>query len=228
MHPTELVDASALVQFMREAVMDDDLPRQEGVRARKRKETFERIADVGLELFLAKGYAATTLDEIAVAAGISRRTFFHYFRSKDDILLAHMAGYVDALREQVARHSSAGAPFDIAGEALLTFVAGSEPSRAIAIARVMQESEALRARVSVSYQQFEQAVFEGLCTVYPNEERRDGLRLVAMVTIGVMRLAADAWFEDNGRRSLAEFIENAFVALRTEAYSAAEAGNFPN
>ena len=51
---------------------------QGGLRERKRRDTLQRIAQTGLDLFIAKGYEETTLDDIAAAAGISRRTFFHY------------------------------------------------------------------------------------------------------------------------------------------------------
>ena len=40
-----------------------------------------------LDLFEAKGYETTTVDEIAEAAGISRRTFFRQFRAKEDVVL---------------------------------------------------------------------------------------------------------------------------------------------
>ena len=66
-----------------------------------------------LEARVAKGYEATTLDEIAAAAGISRRTFFYYFKSKDDILLGHLAGYDDELRASVLGHAAAGSPISI-------------------------------------------------------------------------------------------------------------------
>jgi len=41
-------------------------------------------------LFAAQGYAATTVEQVAAAAGMSRRTFFRYFDGKDDLLLARM------------------------------------------------------------------------------------------------------------------------------------------
>ena len=58
----------------------------EGARARKRRETRQHIAETGLRLFLTNGYENTTLDSIAAEAGISRRTFFSYFKSKEDLL----------------------------------------------------------------------------------------------------------------------------------------------
>ena len=60
----------------------------EGLRARKRRETSQRITDVGMCLFIEKGYESTTLDDIASGAGISRRTFFYYFKSKDELAIA--------------------------------------------------------------------------------------------------------------------------------------------
>jgi transcriptional regulator GlxA family with amidase domain len=61
---------------------------REGLREKKRRETKLRIAESALNLFIVNGFEATTLDEIAKEAAISRRTFFSYFKSKDEIMLA--------------------------------------------------------------------------------------------------------------------------------------------
>jgi AcrR family transcriptional regulator len=45
-----------------------------------------RIADAARELFASQGYDRTTVDAIAEKAGVARRTFFRYFRSKDDVI----------------------------------------------------------------------------------------------------------------------------------------------
>jgi AcrR family transcriptional regulator len=74
-----------------------------GLRERKRQETLERITAAGLKLFAAQGYEATTLDAIAAEAGISRRTFFHYFKSKDDILISMQSGLGKQLAAELAR-----------------------------------------------------------------------------------------------------------------------------
>ena len=44
------------------------------------------LAAAAMELFATKGYEATTVDEIAAAAGVARRTFFRHFRSKEEAI----------------------------------------------------------------------------------------------------------------------------------------------
>ncbi|QLY32070.1 TetR family transcriptional regulator [Nocardia huaxiensis] len=57
------------------------------------------VVDQALRLFAEKGYEATTVDEIAEAAGISRRTFFRQFRSKEDVVFADHESQLAQARE---------------------------------------------------------------------------------------------------------------------------------
>jgi AcrR family transcriptional regulator len=68
-----------------------------GLRERKKRETREALTRTALELFAERGYDETTLAEIAEAAGISTRTIFAYFPSKEDILFATTQAMCDAL-----------------------------------------------------------------------------------------------------------------------------------
>src|SRR5687768_17199244 len=56
------------------------------LRERQRVETRDVILDTALDLIEAKGFEHTTVEEIAAAAGISSRTFFRYFESKNALL----------------------------------------------------------------------------------------------------------------------------------------------
>jgi mycofactocin system transcriptional regulator len=67
------------------------------------------LEQVALDLFLRNGFAETTLDDIAAAAGIARRTFFGYFSSKNDVvwgdfdaLLRGMEGWLAEAPDDVA------------------------------------------------------------------------------------------------------------------------------
>jgi AcrR family transcriptional regulator len=196
--------------------MPNALEKTEGLRERNRRQTLQRIAEVGVELFLAQGYEATTLDEIAAAAGISRRTFFYYFKSKDDILLTHIDAYADALKASVLEHSSGEAPLEVVREALLKLSTRFQLPRTIAIARLIGQSEALRDSRQRGYLRREQVVYEALCELWPAKERRDRLRLVAMASIGALRIAVDAWLEQDGKRPLAKYLRDAFDNLKAE------------
>jgi AcrR family transcriptional regulator len=58
------------------------------LRERNRVRARAEIADTALRLFIDRGFEGVTVDEIVVAAGVSRRTFFRYFETKEDALLA--------------------------------------------------------------------------------------------------------------------------------------------
>lgn len=57
------------------------------------------LSHVGLALFIRNGFDATTVDDIAEAAGIGRRTFFRYFPSKNDLAWGDFDGLVAAMHD---------------------------------------------------------------------------------------------------------------------------------
>lgn len=59
----------------------------DGRRATKKQETRQRISDVATALFLSRSFESVTLDEVALAAGVSRMTVFNYFPRKEDLML---------------------------------------------------------------------------------------------------------------------------------------------
>ncbi len=58
-----------------------------GLRERKRLETLHRIQEEALRLFDEQGYDATTIEQIAEAAGVSPSTFYRYFPVKEDVVV---------------------------------------------------------------------------------------------------------------------------------------------
>jgi AcrR family transcriptional regulator len=63
------------------------LPDVVGLRERKKLKTRAAIQTEAMRLFLARGFRATTIEEIAEAAEISPSTFFNYFPTKEDVVL---------------------------------------------------------------------------------------------------------------------------------------------
>ena len=80
-----------------------------GLRERKKARTREAIIDAALDLFASKGFEATTIEDIAAAADVSPRTFFRYFESKVDLVMARNEAHGDKIGPLiVARPASEG------------------------------------------------------------------------------------------------------------------------
>ena len=74
----------------------------------------------------------------------------------------------------------------------------------------------MRARGQAGYLQREQALYAALCSLWPGKARREGLRFVAMASMGATRLAVDTWLAQGGKRPLANYIQDAFKTLKAE------------
>jgi AcrR family transcriptional regulator len=187
--------------------MDSASPKKEGRRERKRLETLRRIAETGLKLFIAHGYEGTTLEAIAEAAGISRRTFFYYFKSKEEVLLAWQgSGFVETLRPAMLEESPHQAPLDAVRHCLLKLISRYETKESIIVDRLLRSTEALRARKQAIFIEMEEALFAAMLQLWPQPQRRTTLRMVAMVSMGAMRLAVEDWRHAGAKRSLAEYL----------------------
>jgi len=183
-----------------------------GRRERKRQETKNRIVTAGLRLFGLHGYEATTLDAIAAEAGISRRTFFHYFESKDDILLSMQSGLGEMLVAAIDAQPLAKPPLQSVRDAMVGLAAPYQPAELIAIDRLMRSSETVIARKQAAYVRDEALVFAALQARYPREPEMS-LRLVASLCISAVRLSLDAFTREEGRRPIAELVAEIFDAL---------------
>jgi len=74
------------------------IARSETLQARKQQLVKEAIWDAAIDLFVAKGFDEATVEEIARAAGVSRRSFFRYFASKKDLMAQGVLLYGATLR----------------------------------------------------------------------------------------------------------------------------------
>jgi AcrR family transcriptional regulator len=209
--------ANTYREIVNEQTVNRVAKKKEGLRERKRQETLQRIAETGLKLFVANGYEATTLEAVAAAAGISRRTFFHYFKSKEELLLAWQGtGFEQALRPAIMEEFPDQNPLDAALNCLLKLVSRYETDESIIVDRLLRSTEALRARKQAVYVDIEQALLGAMCELWPEPKRRASLRIVAMVSIGAMRLAVETWRQENGKRSLAKYLRESFATLKAE------------
>jgi len=104
----------------------------EGLRERKKERTRRALIEAAIDLFDRKGYDETTVAEIAAAAEVSTRTFFSYFRTKEDILFSDTETRVDIALAAIDARGPADRPADVLQRAIRVIFesdAGTELSR---------------------------------------------------------------------------------------------------
>lgn len=83
-----------------------------GLRERKKRQTRQALVETALTLFVERGYDETTITDITSAVDVSRRTFFSYFKSKDDLLFADADERLELLHESFAASTPDERPFE--------------------------------------------------------------------------------------------------------------------
>jgi AcrR family transcriptional regulator len=116
-----------------------------GLRERKKARTREAIIDAALDLFGRKGFEATTIEDIAAAADVSPRTFFRYFDSKVDLVMAHNEAHGDKIGPLIAARPATEGPLEALRQVLQQMLLErlAEPS-VVREFQVMMSSPTLR------------------------------------------------------------------------------------
>jgi TetR/AcrR family transcriptional regulator, regulator of mycofactocin system len=156
------------------------------------REDIERVA---MRLFSEHGFDATTVDDVATAAGISRRTFFRYFGSKNDVVWGRFAEGLADFRATLAA-TPAEVPLDAAlRTAIVAFNALSPEQVPVHRQRmtVIFSAESLLAHSTLMYAQWRDVVAEFVA------QRTDDVllpRLAGHLMLGAAVTAYELWLED--------------------------------
>lgn len=121
-------------------------------------DTRARIAAAAFELFAAQGYDGTTVDAIAERAGIARRTFFRYFRSKDDVIFADHDALLASVNQNLALQSGQTPVLAICSGVRVVFRSYvSDPQVSVQRYRLTRSVDALRDRELATVRRYERA-----------------------------------------------------------------------
>jgi len=165
---------------------------------RRRSTTPHHITDVAIELFTARGFAEVSVDDIARAAGISRRTLFRYYVSKNaipwgefDAHLAHLRDLLDNVDPRV-RMSEA------LRTALLAFNTfdESETVRHRKRMRVILQTAELQAYSMTMYAGWREVIAAFVARRSAAKTTDLGPQTVAWTMLGVALSAYEHWLSD--------------------------------
>ena len=185
------------------------------VLAGKRDAVRAGLARIAMDLFARQGFEAVTIDEIAKGAGISARTFFRYFPTKEDIVLELGTRLQDRLLAALAQRPAQEGAVEALRRAYVTTstVPSEERARVLRIGRVLASSPALR---SASYGR---PWANGAPLVAGVAERMGAgpadprPRIIAAAMAAVATTEWHAWVDDGGTGDPAGRIDAALEAL---------------
>jgi AcrR family transcriptional regulator len=188
-----------------------------GLAARKKDRTRRQLAEAAAELFYEKGYAATTVDEIVAAVDVSPRTFFRYFPTKEDLVVAlgetSLDQFLDALRNRPVEESLQVAVTEATAESWAAEWVDTTKVRSFLA--LLRETPVLRARwLEEAYRKRDLmaeviAARTGTC---PSDLRN--LMIAGAITLTI-NTALQVWADQDAEPDAAPFVYRAFEELAT-------------
>jgi TetR/AcrR family transcriptional regulator, regulator of mycofactocin system len=174
----------------------------------------DELSAVALDLFAARGFEQTTLDDLAEAAGIGRRTFFRYFASKNDVVYGDFEAALEDLRARLAATPADTPLVDGIREAVLAFNAlpvDAEPQHRVRMALVLH-TPALQAHSTLRYAGWRSVIAAHVAERTGEPVEAMGPQLVAHLSLACAVTAYEQWLNHPGS-DLQQLLDTAFRGL---------------
>jgi AcrR family transcriptional regulator len=184
-----------------------------GLRSRKKQRTRLAIADAALELFVEKGYEATTVEEIAERAEVSKATFFRYFAAKSEVIFHWNAEHHAALHAAIVGRPAEESDLTALRRGIVDWVATVDTERMILQGRAANTSPLLRGMsydLGAGWQDvLSRALAERRGLDAPDQRHR----LLAGVAFAAVSSGFNAWIADGASGAYPDAIDHAFDLL---------------
>ncbi|GAA2745954.1 TetR/AcrR family transcriptional regulator [Kitasatospora cinereorecta] len=181
---------------------------------RSRQLAVEAILDTAIRLFAEQGYEQTTIAQIAREAGISQRSLFRYFGTKEDLVCGDQEALGELLKQTVEQQPAAVSAWDALRtgfEVILT--ANHAPDRVLELSRLIFRTPSLRARYIEKRLRWQ-------ADLVPVVQARLGsgpdvqARAVIATVFACVDTATELWAEQDGRPDLAALYDECLDAVR--------------
>jgi AcrR family transcriptional regulator len=202
-----------------------------GLRERTRRAVRTELTDVAMDLFLARGFEATTVDEIAAAAGISRRSLFRYFASKEAIIFDSLQDVGERLAEALGKRPREEDPWVALRRSfeVVTAYNVDNPERTLAFWTMLEETASLKARHFEQLMRWQQLLVPDIAVRLGETNRAgsdvnaaealadlDGPCAPAVVgaALACLDAANNAWLRSRGKADVVRLLDEAMHAVR--------------
>lgn len=183
-----------------------------GLRERKKAQTRRRLMRATVRLAARRGWAETTVEDIASAAGVSPRTFFRYFPSKVDALFGDDPERAGAIERALAERKPGEPVLAAVRRGVLEFVTEfmADPQLYVTRARIAFEHPDLLGPALVRF-----ARFEAIVTAAAAEDLRANAsdlrpRLIGAAAAAAIRSTSQTWVTRGGQGDPREIVHESF------------------
>ncbi len=224
--------------------MDGEEPQQPGVSGTTRRVTAQRqqmrqdLAAAAMELFANQGYEETTVDQIAAAAGVARRTFFRYFRSKEEAIFPDHDDTLVRVADLLAGADPAEHPLDVVcrgiKEVLRMYAA--TPGVSVARYRLIRQVPTLREREIAVVARYERLFTRYLLGRFDTAGESSGgwergvgddamlAEVSAAAVVAAHNHVLRRWLRSGGRGEVEPQLDHAFEVIRRTFWGNAATG----
>ena len=163
---------------------------------RRRTTSWEHISHVAINLFMAQGFDEVSVDDVAAAAGIARRTLFRYYPSKSALPWGDFDAHLEHMRVQLADLDPDVPIREALRTALLAFNRFDDPDRHRQRMRLILETEALQAYSMTMYAGWRHVVAAFVASRLSVSPADLVPQTAAWTMLGVALAAYEHWLED--------------------------------
>lgn len=189
-----------------------------GLRESKKAGTSQAIVDAAMGLIQGRRFDDVSIDEIAAAAGIGRRTFFRYFPTKEDIFLDRRRLDRDfaeaALRERLADEDDVALVMRVLAELQRRAFAVFKPEHQHELHRLTHFEPELAARSWLLTEESRDIVVAGLVGAEPERSELLRARVLVSACIMVVNVGITTWLEGEMKGDLASILAEGAEHLR--------------
>ncbi|MGW5682873.1 TetR family transcriptional regulator [Nonomuraea sp. NPDC003754] len=183
---------------------------------RKRQLVADELTQAALNLLTRKGFDAVTIDEIVAAAGVSRRTFFRYFASKEDVVVQFLAEMGAGMRAELAARPAEEPPSAALRHTVWVSVnaCAGHADRALRVVQLILRTPTLLARFLERQTQWREELTGELARRLELDPATDMYpQLAAGMALNAFDTVLQRWSDSDGSEDPTVLIDRAFAVI---------------
>ena len=183
----------------------------------RRRSTHEALRRVALAQFASKGFGNVTVTQLAAEAGVTERTFFRHFPSKEAVLFQDYDTHLDWLAEALVQRPASESLFDAVLASVASFPHDVEVVRQAAIARsTLISAERVAGHLRVVQSSFAEVLTDFIKTRHAGVPDVDLVAEVAGATLAAaLVVAVQKWGDDGCVGDLGEIVATSVDLVRS-------------